>query len=95
MRFLISLSLSSHSELPPELQLAPSLFRTHPTVLDDLDAEAEARLERVRADLEAGIGAAAGAETTDNGAALERVRKRFFDDVIFPRVVVRGIRKDA
>ena len=31
-------------------------------------------------------------KAAETASALEKVRGRFFDDVLFPRVVVRGIR---
>ena len=45
------------------------------------------RLDRVRRSVEE--------RAAETASALERVRRRFFDDVLFPRIIVRGIREVA
>jgi hypothetical protein len=30
--------------------------------------------------------------TEDSKSALDKIRKRFFDDILFPKMIVKGIR---
>ena len=33
--------------------------------------------------------------TEDSKTALEKIRKRFFDDILFPKLIVKGIRSGS
>ena len=47
-------------------------------------AKTEARLNVVRKDTENA--------TAESKEALERIQQRFFDDILFPKLIVKGIR---
>ena len=74
-----------NSDLPAEFQLPPDLFQITPFAFGQIEAANLRRLEAIRSSVEA--------ETTEAAAALLRIRARFFNDVLEPRIVVRGIRK--
>ena len=49
-----------------------------------LAQKTEARLNLVRADTDKA--------TEESKAALEKIQQRFFDDILFPKLIVKGIR---
>ena len=59
----------------------PLKIKSYPPFLPAANQE---RLERVRR--------AAEEKAAEAASALAKVRGRFFDDVLFPRIVVKGIR---
>ena len=71
-------------ELPHQFQLLPDAFQMTSFTYDSIEATIEAKLKSIQA--------ANQEETKESLSALEKVRERFFEDLIFPRVVVKGIR---
>ena len=53
-------------------------------IFDDIAAKTEERLNLVRMDTDKA--------TEESKEALERVRRRFFDDILFPKLIVKAIR---
>ena len=51
---------------------------------DEIDAENERKL--------VGIRSANEAKTEESKEVLEKIRRRFFNDILFPRIIVRGVR---
>ena len=53
-------------------------------IFDDIAAKTDERLNLVRMDTDKA--------TEESKEALERVRRRFFDDILFPKLIVKAIR---
>ena len=53
-------------------------------IFDDIAAKTEERLNLVRMDTDKA--------TEESKEALEKVRRRFFDDILFPKLIVKAIR---
>ena len=53
-------------------------------IFDDIAAKTESRLNLVRLDTDKA--------TEESKEALEKIRRRFFDDILFPKLIVKGIR---
>ena len=53
-------------------------------IFDDIAAKTDERLNLVRMDTDKA--------TEESKEALEKVRRRFFDDILFPKLIVKAIR---
>ena len=59
-------------------------FQMTTFIFDDIAAKTESRLNLVRLDTDKA--------TEESKEALEKIRRRFFDDILFPKLIVKGIR---
>lgn len=70
-------SPSRNSNLPRQLQLTEDDFRVTSFTYDEIEAKTEAKLRRIRQSKEV---------TAEEGkAAMDKIRKRFFDALVAPR----------
>ena len=77
-------SLCRNEELPRDFRLKENSFQMTTFIFDDIAAKTEERLNLVRMDTDKA--------TEESKEALEKVRRRFFDDILFPKLIVKAIR---
>ena len=77
-------SFFSNANLPPAFQLAPAKFQMTSFTYDEIEAENKSKLAKIKAANEE--------KTKESKKVLEKIRRRFFNDVLFPRIIVRGVR---
>ena len=73
-----------NEELPRDFRLKENSFQMTTFIFDDIAAKTEERLNLVRMDTDKA--------TEESKEALEKVRRRFFDDILFPKLIVKAIR---
>ena len=73
-----------NEELPRDFRLKENSFQMTTFIFDDIAAKTESRLNLVRLDTDKA--------TEESKEALEKIRRRFFDDILFPKLIVKGIR---
>lgn len=75
---------SRNADLPGEFRLSADLFQMTSFTYGEIESETGEKLAQIKSATEE--------ETEESCETLEKIRRRFFNDVLFPRIIVKGIR---